>query len=244
MKKYVVIFYFIAFLFQSVSAIDISRYRFHVMPETSYYGGIQSIAKDSLGRMWYTGPDAVFMYDGNKFYQLNDLVTINQPKVKWGYGSLIADKQGKLFLATNHGLLKFNYEQFSFDLIVPGRIRSVCQYDDARLYMLSGDSVLWYDKKNNRTDGFRLPEQKFFSKIMNLTGELYVSQESSLYKLKIQERQLTPFINFGKSVNLVTDALAYNGLYYYLTQRGGIYVTDAAGAIKRHIPVSIAGNQS
>lgn len=244
MKKYSLIFCFFISLFQSVSAIDISRYRFHVMPETSYYGGIQSIAKDSLGRMWYTGPDAIFMYDGNSFYQLNELVSVSQPKVKWGYGSLVADKQGKLFLATNHGLLKFNYEQFSFDLIVPGRIRSVCQYDDDRLYMLSGDSVLWYDKKNNRTDGFRLPEQKFFSKIMNLKGELYVSQESSLYKLKIQERQLTPFINFGKSVNLVTDALAYNGLYYYLTQRGGIYVTDAAGAIKRHIPVSIAGNQS
>src|SRR5690606_3213820 len=169
---------------------------------------------------------------------------VSQPKVKWGYGSLVADKQGKLFLATNHGLLKFNYEQFSFDLIVPGRIRSVCQYDDDRLYMLSGDSVLWYDKKNNRTDGFRLPEQKFFSKIMNLKGELYVSQESSLYKLKIQERQLTPFINFRKSVNLVTDAVAYYGLYYYLTQWGGINVSDGAGAIKRHNPCSIAGNQS
>ena len=73
MKKYTLVACLITLLFQSVSAIDISKYRFHIMPETSYYGGIQSIAKDSLGRMWYTGPDALFMYDGNTFYQLNEV---------------------------------------------------------------------------------------------------------------------------------------------------------------------------
>jgi len=86
MKKYGLIAFFLIFLLQNVLAIDISKYRFHTMPETSYYGGIQSIAKDSLGRMWYTGPDALFMYDGNSFYQLNDIVFAIQPKVKWGYG--------------------------------------------------------------------------------------------------------------------------------------------------------------
>ncbi len=146
MRRFSISICFCFFLFQSVLAVDISRYRFHVMPETSYYGGIQSIAKDSLGRIWYTGPDAVFMYDGNSFYQLNELVSVSEPKSKWGFGSLVTDKKGRLFLATNHGLLKFNYEQFSFDLIVPGKIRSVCLHDDGMLYMLSGDSVLSYNQ--------------------------------------------------------------------------------------------------
>lgn len=114
MNKYSLIICFLIFWGQCVLGIDLSRYRFHLMPETSYYGGIQSIAKDSLGRIWYTGPDALFMYDGNSFYQLNDIVSAIKPAQKWGYGSLIRDKKGNLFLASGQGLLKFDYERFSF----------------------------------------------------------------------------------------------------------------------------------
>lgn len=214
------------------------------MPETSYYGGIQSITKDSLGRIWYTGPDAVFMYDGNSFYQLNDLVSASRPKFKWGYGSLITDKEGRLFLATNHGLLKFNYEHFSFDLIIPGKIRSVCLHDDGMIYMLSGDSVLWYNQKNKNLYSLPLPKEKFFSSIISLKGNLYSSQEGSLYKIETKARRLVLFADFGGSASLVNDALEYKGSYYYLTQRGGIYITDRTGVVKQHIPVSVSGNQS
>lgn len=244
-RKFIfLLFCFCILLCQSVSAIDISRYRFHIMPETSYYGGIQSITKDSLGRIWYTGPDAVFMYDGNAFYQLNDLVSASNPKVKWAFGTLITDKEGRLFLATNHGLLKFNYEHFSFDLTVPGRIRSVSLHDDGNLYMLSDDSVLWYDQKTRKTHGFPLQKDKFFSHIISLKGNLYVSQEGHLYKIEKQKRRLTLFADFGGIASLVNDALEYKGSYYFLTQRGGIYVTDAAGTVKKHVPVGVGSGQS
>lgn len=244
-RKFIfLLFCFCILLCQSVSAIDISRYRFHIMPETSYYGGIQSITKDSLGRIWYTGPDAVFMYDGNAFYQLNDLVSASNPKVKWAFGTLITDKEGRLFLATNHGLLKFNYEHFSFDLTVPGRIRSVSLHDDGNLYMLSDDSVLWYDQKTRKTHGFPLQKDKFFSYIISLKGNLYVSQEGHLYKIEKQKRRLTLFADFGGIASLVNDALEYKGSYYFLTQRGGIYVTDAAGTVKKHVPVGVGSGQS
>ena len=103
MKKYGLLTCFLIIIFQNVFAIDVSKYRFHIMPETSYYGGIQSMAKDSLGRMWYTGPDALFMYDGNNFYQLNDIVFSIKPKVKWGFGSVVRDKKGNLFDLTYQG---------------------------------------------------------------------------------------------------------------------------------------------
>ena len=45
------------------AALNIYDYRFHTMPETSYYGGIHSIAKDSIGRIWFSGYDALFMYN-------------------------------------------------------------------------------------------------------------------------------------------------------------------------------------
>ena len=128
------------------------------MPETSYYGGIQSIAKDSLGRIWYTGPDALFMYDGNSFYQLNDIVSAIKPAQKWGYGSLIRDKKGNLFLASGQGLLKFDYERFSFHVVVPGMIRSLCVHSDGQVYMLSDNSILRYNPQNKQTESFYCPK--------------------------------------------------------------------------------------
>lgn len=241
MKKYGLFIFLITFLFQDVFAIDISKYRFHIMPETSYYGGIQSIAKDSLGRMWYTGPDALFMYDGNSFYQLNDLVVALQPKLKWNYGSVIRDKKGNIFLETGHGLLKFNYERFAFELVVAGKIRSLSLNGDGKLYMVSGDSLLRYDEQAKKREGFLLPKNKFFSHLISVGGAMYISQGSALYKVDMQGHRLIPFTDVG-GTNLVNDGLAYKGLYYFLTQRGGIYVTDATGKRKNHVPVVVNGN--
>ncbi len=241
MKKYSLFFCFSILLLQCVLAIDTSRYRFHVMPETSYYGGIQSIAKDSVGRIWYTGTDAIFMYDGNSFHQLDELVSALNPAVRWGYGSLIASQQGDLFLFTNHALLRFDYEQFKFDIAVPRSIRSACRHDDRKLYMLSKDSLLWYDTKNNTSNGFQLPKNKSFSKILSLNGDLYVSHESTLYKVK--DKQLVSFLHLEKPSQTIVDVLEYQGFYYHLTQRGGIFVTDTNGTIRRHIPVSFSDSQ-
>lgn len=238
MKKYVLVAFLATLLFQNDFAIDISKYRFHVMPETSYYGGIQSIAKDSLGRMWYTGPDALFMYDGNSFYQLNDIVFAIQPKLKWGYGSLLRDRKGNLFLGTGHGLLKFNYEKFSFDIVVPGRIRSISMANDGKLFLLAGDSVVRYDQEKNKTIGFPLPKNNFFSTLISLKGNVFLTQDALLYKVDIAKRRLLPFADFGSSANQVADALAHNGSFYFLTQRGGIQVTDETGVKKQHIPVT------
>lgn len=240
-RKFSLLFLFLGImLIKAAFALDISRYRFHLMPDNSYYGGIQSITKDSLGRIWYTGPDAVFMYDGNSFYQLNDVVSASNPKVKWAYGTLITDKRGRLFLATNHGLMQFNYERFSFDLIVPGRIRSLCLNDDGNLYMLSGENVFWYDQKNKQTRQLALPTRKYFNNIINLDGNVYVAQENLLYKIEKGNGGFILFADFGSLYNITIDAVECNGLYYFLTQKGGIYITDPAGHIKKNILVSAA----
>lgn len=244
MKKYGLLACFLILLCKSVFAIDVSKYRFHIMPETSYYGGIQSMAKDSLGRMWYTGPDALFMYDGNNFYQLNDIVFSIKPKVKWGFGSVIRDKKGNLFLSTGHGLLKFNYDQFSFEVVIDGKVRSLCLHSDGKLYMMSADSLKRYDPQTNKTDGFLLPKNQSFNNLISLNGGIYITQDAALQKVDMAKRRFIPFANFGGPANAVNDALAYKGLYYFLTQRGGIFVTDATGVVKQNIPVIINGTQS
>lgn len=243
MKKYGLIICFIAFLGHYILAIDLSRYRFHLMPETSYYGGIQSIAKDSLGRIWYTGPDALFMYDGNNFYQLNDIVSAIKPKQKLGYGSLVRDKKGNLFLASGHGLLKFDYERFSFHVVVPGKIQSVSLHSDGTLYMLSEDKVLDYHPQSGKSAGFLLPKNKVFNTILSVKNKVFLTQGGILHEINMPQKSLVQFADFG-GVNQVNDAVEQHGFYYFLTQRGGIHVTDLTGAIRQKIPVTVAGNRS
>ena len=244
MNKYSLIICFVVFLGQCVLGIDLSRYRFHLMPETSYYGGIQSIAKDSLGRIWYTGPDALFMYDGNSFYQLNDIVSAIKPTQKWGYGSLIRDKKGNLFLASGQGLLKFDYERFSFHVVVPGMIRSLCVHSDGQVYMLSDNSILRYNPQNKQTESFLLPKNKSFQNILSAKDQVFLSQGAVVYQVEMTKKRLVQFADFGSTTNQVNDAVAYGGEYYFLTQRGGIHVTDLTGTLKQKIPVSIMGNSA
>ena len=65
----------------SLRAGNLSDYRFHSLPETSYYGGVHSIAKDSIGRIWFSGSDAVYLYDGIAFNRCNEKLISDAPDV-------------------------------------------------------------------------------------------------------------------------------------------------------------------
>jgi len=226
-----------------VTAIDFSQYRFHVMPETSYYGGIQSIGKDSLGRIWYTGPDAIFVYDGNNFRQLNELVSITDPASKWRYGMLLKDRVGRLFLTTNHGLLQFNYNQFSFEMIIPGKIRAICLDVNNRLLMLKDDSLINYNPQTKARLSYRLPGDGYFSQIFTVKESVYLSQPGKVYKFDIRSKKFGIYTKFDGNYS-VNDAVEYEGMTYMLTDKKGIYIVDSQGYIQRHVSVQAAGAKS
>lgn len=226
-----------------VTAIDFSQYRFHVMPETSYYGGIQSIAKDSLGRIWYTGPDAIFVYDGNSFRQLNELVSITEPASKWRFGMLLKDKVGRFFLTTNHGLLQFNYSRFSFEMIIPGKIRAICLADDNRLFMLKDDSLINYDPQTKARQSYKLPDGGNFSQLFTLKGSVYLSQPGKIYQFNIRSKTFDVFVKLEGDY-AANDAVEYEGMIYLLTGKEGIFIVNSQGNIQRHVPVLASGVKS
>lgn len=229
--------------FQKANAIDTTRYRFHVMPETSYYGGIQSIAKDSLGRIWYTGPDAVFVYDGSSFYQLNELASASEPGTKWRFGMLLQDKEGRLFLTTNHGLLQFNYSRFSFDMQVPGRIRSIRLNNDGNLVMLRDDSLLMYHPRHRKLQSFLLPKEGYFEHVLISKGMVLLSQAGKLTRFDTRTRTFKDFAVLGNN-NLANDVVEYGGLMYFLTGRAGLFSVDGAGQVRRNVPILASENRS
>ena len=78
------------------------------MPETSYYGGINSIVKDSVGRIWFSGTDALFMYNGHTFKNMS---VIGPHQAPVDYRKLVSDRNNTIYAATSAGLYMFDYMQ-------------------------------------------------------------------------------------------------------------------------------------
>ncbi|NDW10169.1 hypothetical protein D0T56_10950 [Dysgonomonas sp. 520] len=214
------------------------------MPETSYYGGIHSIAKDSIGRIWFSGYDALFVYNGNSFVQMNDLVTKLLPSSNWNYGQVITDNSRRLYVGTNHGLLRFNYQAQKFERISEGNIGAVLSNDDGTIWMI----------RNNKIESFH-PDQPFnvihyplpsdsdivipTLALMRSNGNIYVALNGKVYKLNKETKQYSLFSTLGDKNFVIRDVLEYNGFVYILTHMDGLYQCDGNGAVVKHHSLSL-----
>lgn len=218
--------------FVSGFALNVSDYRFNIMPETSYYGGIHSITKDNIGRIWFSGYDALFVYNGNSFIQMNDHVTKLLPSSNWNYGQVITDHSKRLYVGTNHGLLRFNYQTQDFECIFDGNIGSV---------MLNDDGVIWLIR-NNKIESFHpddltsltqypLPEE-IVASTLALTctkGHVYVALNGKVYKLNTETSHYQLFSVLGNDSFVIKDVLEHNESVYILTHMNGLYEYDTDG---------------
>ncbi len=225
---------FSVFFFYSGFSLNIADYRFHTMPETSYYGGIHSIAKDSIGRIWFSGYDAVFVYNGHSFIQMNDRITRLIPSAYWGYGQVITDHSDRLYVATNQGLLRFNYQSQDFELVLPGNIGMVT---------LDTQGTMWLTR-NNKVESFH-PEELPAVTLYPLTSDIiisalactekqiYVGLKEKLYKLDKPTKQYSLFITLNDGV-VIRDVIECYDSIYILTHMDGLYECDSEGKIVRH----------
>lgn len=218
----------------SVLALNISDYRFHIMPETSYYGGIHSIAKDSVGRVWFSGYDALYVYNGNSFIQMNDLVTKLSSSSYWTYGQLVTDHSKRLYVGTNHGLLRFNYQTQDFESILDGNIGTVT---------LDREGVIWLIR-NNKVESFHpdhfavvtdypLSSNTIISALISTGDHIYIGLKEKLYRLNKQTKQYRLFTSLKDDV-IVKDVIEHDESVYVLSDMDGLYEYDNEGRVIRH----------
>ncbi|MFV0390437.1 MAG: response regulator [Paludibacteraceae bacterium] len=205
------------------------------MPETAYYGGIHSIVKDSIGRIWFSGYDALFAYNGNSFTQMNDLVTKLLPNSYWSYGQVITDSSKRLYVGTNHGLLRFNYHRQDFERIVDGNIGSVTSDKNGNIWLI----------RNNKIQSFRLgriPEIINYplpSEINNhtltlvCTNNIYVGSNGKVYELDKETGKYNLFIVL-ENKDIIRDIMEYNESVYILTHMSGLYEYSSRGELIYH----------
>lgn len=213
------------------------------MPETSYYGGIHSITKDSIGRIWFSGHDALFVYNGNTFAQMNDLVVSHSPRSYWAYGQVITDKSKRLYVATNQGLLRYNYQKQKFDKILTGNIGSVAVREDGTVWIIRNNKLQSFhpDKLPVVTD---YPQLSNVSTLISSKKHVYVALAGKVYRLDAQAKKITLFADLGNPNYVIRDLIEHNGTAYILTLMNGLYEYGEDGKIRQHYNLSFGSRKS
>ena len=214
--------------------------RFHAMPETSYYGGIHSIAKDSLGRIWFSGFDAIYMYNGVSFTLMNEYITRQAPERYWSIGWLVTDKNGVLYAATNHGLQRFNCAYHRFEKALDGNIGAIEKTSDGTVWMICDGRITGLDGKVLPLPEGLNPDPMKLS--LSCSGEhLYVGSEGRLYRGSIGGN----WAFFGDfSPGQVVDVKEDSERIYVLTLSDGLYECGNSGDVIRRFTLPIENDRS
>lgn len=220
----------------TLNALDTKDYRFHRMPETSYYGGINSIAEDALGRIWFTGTDAFFVFDGIAFKQVR--LENPSPGTPLDYRSVRSTPDGSLFVSTNVGLFRMDHETGEFILESPCGF-SILEIDgQGRLWFLMDDvltcrawdgSLSSYPLKDVRPDACHCTPSSVF-----------ISASSTLWRLDVQTGAFSLMGTYAdRSADrnqspAIADIEELDGKYYILSESDGIFQCAPDGSVTAH----------
>lgn len=241
MRRFITIFLAILAI-APARAIDTSVYRFHQMPETSYYGGVHSIAKDSIGRIWFSGFDAVYMFNGDSFRRINKEIFRFNPETHWAMGHVVTDIHGDVYVATDHGLFRFDYATEGFKLVIDGNIGNVVAGKDGLIWLIRDNKIVAFSPESlQEMSTFPLPEGVETSiPTLSLTCDgpfTYVGNAGVLYRLDASTGNYARFVRFPSDGTVVRDVMDVGGHIFVLTQMEGIFQYSADGLLEKKYPL-------
>lgn len=136
------------------AAMDKGDYRFHRMPETSYYGGINCITKDAYGRIWFTGTDALYMYDAVSYHHVK--LPNPSPGRMMNFRSVKSLPDGNLLVSTNVGLYSYDFRKEEFRLECTGSAGYMeTEYED-QVWLILNDTLSMF-KGNGQVESYPFP---------------------------------------------------------------------------------------
>ncbi len=230
MKKCIFVLLCTLATFNQVYSIDITRYLFHTIPATHYYHGIMGITKDSIGRIWYNGRDALFMYDGNSFNQMDKYVAELFPRTSWQYKTVFTDKDKRLFVVTDQGLLHFDYNTFQFNSIIDGDVNnSLTQEEDGLFWILRNNRIeSFYYSETPHVKWHTFPEGKELSGISHINGYTYFADGAKIYRLTRDMNTPELFSSVNENVRYMRQMIGYKDDFFVL-MNPGLYRLDNQG---------------
>ncbi len=217
------------------AAIQFYDYKFFTMPETSYYGGIHSIAKDKIGRIWFSGADALFIYDGQSFIPKTQAVTSLSPNTVWSFCQIGVDGRGELYAGTNWGLLKYDYNCETFSIAVEGNIGFVSVAPSGRLWWVANNCPECFaDGRAGEVKRIPFPRRAVVTAFAAFDDCVYAACGSDVYRYDVKNETYALAASVAET-DRVVDVLDYDLHIWVLTQMDGLFVFDYEGNLKRHI---------
>ena len=236
---------------------DAGKLRFHTMQGAPYYGGIHSIAKDSIGRIWFSGYDAVYTFEGERFINKTELLTRQKPDDFWNIGFLASDGKGRLYLATNQGLQRYDCAHSCFECIASGNIGNLESTSSGSVWFICDGKLCSLENPSNpsgrpvfppgskETVLWNLPDQvdqdpRKLS--LNCTGaHVWVASSGDLYRRELNG-EFSKFREFGD--NPVADVLESNDTVFVLTLSDGLYVCSQKGEVLSRYTLPIVNDRA
>lgn len=210
------------------------NWRFHRMSETSYYGGINSIAKDSIGRIWFSGTDALYMYNGQSFVSKG--VQSSKPGFQVDYRAIRMDSERNLYVGTNCGLFVFDYLYERMEPVLEGNVGAIDTDGDGRVWMILDGTVVRYGK-DGAVEPFPVSEGiSLRSKNLTLScsgAHVYASSAGELFRIDGATGIWDRFTSVGNGSSTISDVLEKDGRVYVLTLRDGLYECSEDGIVLR-----------
>ena len=189
--------------------------------------------------MWFSGYDALYMYNGNSFIPMNDLATSLLPSLYWSYGQLITDNSRRLYVGTNHGLLRFNYQTQRFTCILEGIIGSITYDNDGEIWLIRDRNIeSFHPDRPNEVTHCPISKDIVVSALISTKKHFYIASTGKLYRLNKKTRQYTLFAEVGDSSKIIKDVIEHNGSVYVLTHMDGLYECDSNGRVVKHYSLS------
>lgn len=222
-------------------AREIPKYNFHTLENTSYYGGIHSIAKDKVGRIWFSGHEVVCMYDGNVFVRMEDMIIGDSAANSWNFGEVkLAGKNESLFIGSNNGLILFDYDRIGFNCVFPGNIGPFDVSADGEVWMIRNGRVESFDaddisagiKSPAAIEGFS-DDVRVSSVFCTGGGRIYIAIRNSLLEYCRESNEFRTFISIGGDNTEIKDVLSCGDDVYVLTLMDGLYKCGPDGAVQR-----------
>jgi len=222
---------------------------YHIkMPESVEQNSVSSIAKDSIGQMWFATTDGLIRYDGKKLH-----IYKNETQNPYSIGSndvkkVYLDKKGRLWVATDKGLFRYKMLSDNFINVLPEtfqneHIDNILMDSSGNLWLINAlKSILYkYNPDKNTLKDFRFDKQINTYRIINFyigtNGKMYITTTGNLFfEFDIKTGKLKAIQIFDKQEFSQLPKIKNYAPSVCIDHNGTVWIGTNFGFLLKYIP--------
>ncbi|MEI8086361.1 MAG: two-component regulator propeller domain-containing protein [Paludibacter sp.] len=193
---------------------------------------IIGFVQSKSGFVWVLMSDELFRFDGYSFKRYSGVIKRFNLANKWIFTDIEEDASGNLYLASNNGLLQYNYSTDNFDLIDKSYIQTVKEDYKGNLWLLRLNRIGIFDRVKRTfqevglAGGKPMPtDDPFFCR--DKKDLFFANRKGEFYRLdfNLMEFKLEVKLEIGSKFTMIKQK---GNLLWLLTQNDGLFCADTS----------------